>query len=144
MRVSQNENPISFIYGPLICGEALDVNGNYVLTGSWRERQQVEIWDMRKLALVRGIEWIPQQNNERSYVYSAQFSKFSKNYVVAGSSGSNEIRIFKEKNDEKMEYECIEIVKDLNKSVYTLDFCNENNTFVFGDGGGKVGIVDIL
>ena len=100
LRVPQKENPVNYLYGPLICGEALDVNDNYILTGSWREKQQLEIWDMRKLQLVKSLEWIPQKKDEKSYIYSAQFSKFSQNYIIAGSSGASEIRIFHLRNEE--------------------------------------------
>lgn len=142
--MDSKQNPISYIYGPLICGEALDINGNYVLTGSWREKRQLEVWDLRKLYLIKGIDWIPQKPNDKSYIYSACFSKNSQRYIVAGGSGSNEIRVFKQNYDVNLNYECLEIIKDLKKSVYTLNFCHENNSFAWGDGSGDVGIVDIL
>ena len=34
-------------YGPHIAGDSLDVVGNEILTGSWRNEHQVEIWDLR-------------------------------------------------------------------------------------------------
>jgi WD40 repeat protein len=144
LRVPQKENPISYIYGPLICGEALDVKGDYILTGSWRDKQQLEVWDMRKMQLLNSLEWTPQKTDDKSYIYSAQFSKLSQNYIIAGSSGASEIRIYQLRNEALYQYECVEILKDLTRSVYTIDFCHETNTFVYGDGNGKVGIVDIL
>lgn len=125
----------------MICGEALDINGNYVLTGSWRDYQQLEIWDMRKFQLVYDIEWPQAKKDEKSLIYSAQFSKFSQNYVIGGSSGSNEIAVFKKNENE---YECFDIIKNFNKSIYTMDFCYESDCFVFGDGGGDVGLIEIL
>lgn len=144
IRAPQKENPVNFLYGPLICGEALDISGNYLLTGSWRDKQQLEVWDMRKLQVITVLDWTPQKPEDKSYIYSAQFSKLSQNYVVAGSSGASEIRVFQLRNEENCEWECIEIVKGLNRSVYTLDFCHETNTFAYGDGNGTVGIVDIV
>ena len=140
----QKENPISYLYGPLICGEAIDIKDNYILTGSWRDNQQIELWDMRKLQILKKINWVYEKPEEKSYIYSVQFSKFTDNYIIAGSSGLSEIRIFQCKNDETFDYECVEKIQDLKRSIYTLDFCHETNTFVFGDGEGHVGIVDIL
>ena len=36
-----------YIYGPMICGDGLDYKNNYVLTGSWREDKQIQLWDLR-------------------------------------------------------------------------------------------------
>lgn len=33
------------IYGPHICGDALDIVGSRIVTGSWRAQQQLEVWD---------------------------------------------------------------------------------------------------
>ena len=37
------------IYGPHICGEALDIDGahHHLLTGSWRKDHNLQIWDFR-------------------------------------------------------------------------------------------------
>ena len=142
--MDSKERPINYIYGPLICGDALDINGNYVLTGSWREKKQIEIWDLRKMQLLKGVEWIPQVPTDKTLIYSARFSNISSKFIVAGGSGTNEIRIFKQNYDVNLDYECLEIIKDAKKSVYTLDFCHETSSFVWGDGNGAVGIVDIL
>jgi len=36
------------IYGPHICGDALDIDGmhNHLITGSWRKDNVLQIWDM--------------------------------------------------------------------------------------------------
>ncbi|VDK32332.1 unnamed protein product [Taenia asiatica] len=42
--------PVHDIYGPLVCSpEGLDVEGDELLTASWRKRQALEIWDLRNL-----------------------------------------------------------------------------------------------
>lgn len=144
MRLSQKENPINYIYGPLICGEALDVMGNYILSGSWRDHQRLEIWDLRKFQLLKEIPWEVERNQEKSYIYSAQFSKFTENLVIAGGSGNNEIRVFKQENKENLEYKLLETIKESNKSIYTLDFCFDSDKFAYGDGEGNVGIIDLF
>ena len=41
------------IFGPHICGDALDVAGKEVLTGSWRPDKQLELWDFESGNKVR-------------------------------------------------------------------------------------------
>ena len=45
------------IFGPHICGDALDIlpsNGN-ILTGSWRKDNSVQIWDFNSGELIRDV-----------------------------------------------------------------------------------------
>ena len=34
------------LYGPHICGDALDIVGDEILTGSWRAETQLEVWSL--------------------------------------------------------------------------------------------------
>ena len=46
------------IYGPHICGDAIDVAGDGVLlTGSWRADEQLQLWDLGSGRLIQGIAW---------------------------------------------------------------------------------------
>ena len=42
-------------YGPHVCGEAVDMCGNEILTGSWRPEDQLEIWDFSTAKKITGI-----------------------------------------------------------------------------------------
>lgn len=39
-------NAVRSIYGPHICGDALDIVGDEILTGSWRADTQLEVWSL--------------------------------------------------------------------------------------------------
>ena len=41
-------------YGPHVCGEAVDMCGNEILTGSWRPEDQLEIWDFSTAKKISG------------------------------------------------------------------------------------------
>ena len=47
------------IYGPYICGEAIDFknDGNLLLTGSHRQDDVIELWDIRNGKRARVIDW---------------------------------------------------------------------------------------
>ncbi|CAM6121070.1 unnamed protein product [Calypogeia fissa] len=83
---------VQSIYGPFICGDALDMNeaGDLVLTGSWRANQQLQEWDFGSGRLVQDIPL--QQNGEESCrLYCAKYGKgMSQKLIAAAGSGSNE------------------------------------------------------
>ena len=78
-----------YIYGPLICGDSIDCKGNYVLAGSWRENNNLQIFDMRNLKDFINIKW---DFKEKTKIYSSKFAKFDENIVIAGSSEKTMIK----------------------------------------------------
>jgi COMPASS component SWD3 len=50
-------SPIRSIYGPYICGDALDIHDGCILTGSWRSDRQLQLWDLGTCEFVHDIEW---------------------------------------------------------------------------------------
>ena len=57
IRTPSKANPTSYIYGPLICGESIDMKGNNILTGSWRNKDQIQIWDIRNLKIPFNVKY---------------------------------------------------------------------------------------
>ncbi len=98
------------IYGPHICGDALDVVGNEIVTGSWRATNQLEVWDFGTGARISNIPWssnFASAGTPACMLYAAQFSKESggrgvSKYIIAGGSGINEAKIFDHANDNKV------------------------------------------
>ena len=74
-----------------ICGDAIRFNlvrNNYLLTGSWRSTNQLQVWDFNTGTL---IGWLPQKGRVSCHVYCAQWSR--KCNVVFGGSDSNTVVI---------------------------------------------------
>lgn len=98
------------IYGPHICGDALDVVGNEIVTGSWRATNQLEVWDFGTGARISSIPWssnFASPGTPACMLYAAQFSKESggrgvSKYIIAGGSGINEAKIFDHTNENKV------------------------------------------
>ena len=104
------------IYGPLICGDAIDIyhDGYTVLTGSYRQDDCIQLWDLRTRTCSRVIGWdgpdagsslFNDENNdingerrknrprEAPFLYTTAFSK-KQDLVLAGGAGKNELRVF--------------------------------------------------
>jgi hypothetical protein len=130
------------IYGPHICGDSIDMNGDYLLTGSWAIENQLQIWDIRTLKLVQNINWEKNTPYNATYVYSAQFSKHNKkvNLIGVGGSNNNICRIFENNTEEKLPQIT---TKFMNSSCYTVDFSYNGNYFAYGCGDGIIRVLSI-
>ena len=125
---------VHYISGPMICGDSMDLRGNELLTGSWRNDNQIEIWDLRTSKLLINVPWVPDQPDEKSFIYSCKFSKATKNYIIAGSTGKCELRVF----DKRYDYKNIDSDKEFNYGIFSLDFKYLKDEFVCGSGEGKI------
>jgi WD40 repeat protein len=74
------------IYGPHICGDALDIDGyhNHVLTGSWRKDTPLQVWDFNSGDKIRDV---PQDSLQSSQLYCCQW--LGKDSIVCGGCDSN-------------------------------------------------------
>ena len=87
-------------------------SGDTILTGSWREEDQLQLWDYGSGQLINTLEW-----GSRCALYAAQSSDDGKR-IAAGGSGSNELRVF-----DTNSLQCLGKASDLNGGVYSLDWC---------------------
>ncbi|EGR27317.1 WD repeat protein [Ichthyophthirius multifiliis] len=122
------------IYGPLICGDGIDLNGNYILTSSWTETNQLQIWDRRTYKLVSDIDWdVTLKSNAPVFLYAGQFSKDEGGtFILAGGSNTNEVKLFDRDNQNKA-FCCI---TEFSKEVDTVDFGNKGELFATAGGDG--------
>lgn len=58
------------IYGPSVSGDSLDIKGKMILTGSWRSKEQLELWDFQSRKKISDIHWDKGYSPERAMVYS--------------------------------------------------------------------------
>lgn len=132
----------SSIYGPHICGDAIDTQGDYLLTGSWSVDNQLQIWDLRTLKLLQNVNWEKDVPFNSTYVYTAQFSKNPKNANLFGVGGSNNnnFRVFENHSDDKLPQITS---KYMASSCYTVDFSNNGDMFAYGSGDGNIRILKI-
>ena len=117
------------ILGPHICGDALDVKDDLILTGSYAAKQQVELW-----SLGEGKNLYSGQLNAQDkecLVYTAQFSKTSSAFVLGGS-GSDEAYFFS--NDPVRP---LAVLENIRKPIYSCDFSNTSNLIALGCGDGS-------
>lgn len=125
------------IYGPLICGDGIDTsNENQMITSSWTQTNQLQLWDIRTCKLFKNIDWDGALKTSMNpcFLYASQFSKGNGGLILAGGSNSNEVKIFDTDSGRKPFVSISELCREVN----TVDFSNNGDMFCFSGGDGQV------
>lgn len=121
---------IGSIKGPYICGDAIDIKDNLILTGSCNS-DYLQIWDIRNMK----CEFDNFDKPETGSIYSAQFGK---NCIGVGQSSINSFRTYNSENYSS------EITLDyLDKSVYTIHFSNVDDYCAFSGADSIIKIIKV-
>jgi len=119
------------IFGPHICGDAVDIYGDILLSGSWRPDKQLQLWDFGSGRLIETIDWKPAMGEEPCLLYAAQFSKGNgAEYIAAGGSGANEAKIFNHRTKQ-----VVGEIYGFKKGIYTMDFSYDSKMLIVGGSG---------
>jgi len=88
------------IFGPYMCGDALDLRGGKVLAGSWRHTNPLELWDLGSSQLLTRLPFY-QPEQDACKVYAAKFGRGTLDkFIVAGGSGSTPcMKVFSENGE---------------------------------------------
>lgn len=88
------------IFGPSICGDALDIDakGTTLLTGSYRESDQLELWDIGTGNRLEALPWRTPPRRRDTSVYCARFSRDAGSSKIAAGgclpvTGCGEARV---------------------------------------------------
>ena len=107
---------VGYIYGPYICGDSIDVQGDLIVTGSYNDKDCVQLWSLseRKLISKSNPECITQ-------VYGLKLSQDGK-YIAACGAGKNELAVL----DNKPELTTLAKISGLPHPLTSLDFGMKN------------------
>ncbi|CAH1800498.1 unnamed protein product [Owenia fusiformis] len=86
----RQRHAIRRLYGPHICGDALDIDAkhDHLLTGSWRKENTLQIWDYGS---GKKIKDVPQDLFHTSLLYCAHW--LGKEFMVCGGCEQNMVRV---------------------------------------------------
>ena len=118
--------PIREMFGPHVCGDAVDVRENYVISASYHIKDQVQVW---ALDSGRNIFTVTLDSRGRKCMpYAIQFCKPGGTQFAVGGNGSSEIYVY---NAATMEL--ITTLTDMHKTVYSMHG-GINNKFAIAMG----------
>ena len=114
-------SPVRSICGPFVCGDSIDLHDQFLLTGAYRDSEQLQLWDFGSMEPIDTISWDDGLPSDKPcLIYGAQFQKTTGDLIVAGGSGANEVKVFDAINNFKP---CAQI-KGLSRATFTVDFSN--------------------
>ena len=120
----RQEHTVGYIFGPHICGESIDLNGDILLTGSYAHDNVLQLWSMRQRSL---IQTVPDAG---SFLYCAQFSSQG-DYVLTGGAQRNETRIYNGNN-----FKYLGGILGMPRAVTGVHFSSKSDMFAFSSGEG--------
>lgn len=133
----RSASSVRSLYGPHICGDAIDFAGNLMVTGSYTGKDQLTLW-----SILDGLKLNTQTLKTVEtpcMLYSAQFSKSDGGKViVAGGSVANQGFLF---DTHTMSMQSL---LEFTSPVYGVDFANTSNRVVLCCGDGKVHFYNVL
>jgi WD40 repeat protein len=130
---------VGSINGPAIHGDSLDIKGDQLLTGSWRPKEQVEIWNIGTKKKVSTLTWDKGYNSDNNLVLTCQFSKKNNDSIIAGCSGRAEVKIF-ERNEE---FNCFGSILGPKKGVFCVDYAHKSDLVAYCGGDGTIQLASI-
>lgn len=118
-------------YGPHIAGEALDIQNDSILTGSYRADNTLETWDFGSGKCITSFSGV-------GMIYTAKYLSDREGFCVAGGTGLNELRVHNV-NDSMHKSTAITISgRDGNKAgIYTADVSGEKQPRIAVGGGSN-------
>lgn len=126
---------IGAIFGPNISGDTLDYMDQEILTGSHRNKDYLELWDLGTRKRIESISWDEEGYKEGAYVYACQFGRLDKGkYILAACSGINEVKIIDCWKGGKTLFKAF----GFDKGCYSVDWGKAKFCFGGGDGNAFV------
>jgi WD40 repeat protein len=147
----RKKGPIASIYGPKICGDAIDFkeDGNTILTGSYRDENCLELFDIRTFKKIRGINWNGENDEIDMDAFNQDSHSLEKEYALGLHEPEKKEEEEQEKPaDEELKQEEMESKPEMPKKrvmpfVYSALFNNEHNKiFAGGAGDNDVRVFD--
>ena len=123
---------VRHIYGPKLCGEAIDFYNNCLLTGSYDIDAQLGCWDITTGKNIRQVTI--GEDHDKCMIYSLQVSKTGSNKIIALSGVGRSSCYFYDINSFTPEG----IITSITKPVYSLDFSNKNRQLAMSSGDGSI------
>lgn len=127
-----------------LTGDAVDISsdGNQLLTGSYRTKDALQVWDCGTGALVEGVPWIASKPEAPgSMLFAAQFSRDpTSQLIVAGGTQGNEAKIFNRSSGKAMP---IGALTGLPKPAFGVDFDQRSSKAAIAGADGIVRVINI-
>ncbi|CAI2373344.1 unnamed protein product [Moneuplotes crassus] len=138
----RQKGPVAGILGPYICGDAIDFTNWEVITGSWRNDNQLQKWDTRTTEKTLDIEWdgdnFDTEDPVRIFSLTKSHNDSINSFMVAGGGEGDELRVFNK------DYTPVARISDVTRSIFTTDVAKHADAFLFSGGDGIIRVCKVI
>lgn len=138
----RKKGPISGILGPYVCGDSIEFCGKDVIVGSFRNENQLEVWDTRTTKKVKDISWDGDNFDSdvpvKIFTVSRSHHESINSIMIAGGGQSNELRVFNQ------DYVPVARISDVSRSIFTSDISHHSDSFLFAGGDGVIRVCKVI
>ena len=131
------KDPINSIIGPYIIGDSMDILNNKLLTGSYRSKEWLEVWDLRNYERTEVFEWDKSNPRAGGQIVAARFTKGSTYGIIAAGRAQKDIKIF-----DRHDGEVIAKISGYEEMNYSMDSSNSGNLISIGNTDGSIYLYD--
>lgn len=126
------------ILGPVLSGDSLDLKGDFLLAGSYREKDNLDLYDLRNRQKIVGLDFAGPRGGATNHTSACRFGTDPKGneLIIAGSCVGNQLAIFRKDILYKPELYLLGV----NKGVFATGFSNAGGSALFGSGDGDLNI----
>lgn len=124
-------------FGPHICGDAMDAFNELLVTGSWRTRDQIQLFDLRTFTEMKKIRWSSEPEEKQALIYTVKFHSTGDHFFAAGS-GDNKIRIFS-----TITYSSTSKSAQFDSAIYSVCLSSDSKNIVIGTEKGCIHSFDL-
>ena len=126
------------VFSGQICGDTIDLKEHILLTGSYDEADQIQLFDIRNFKQMKLVDFT--KDKPMGYCYAAQFTKIRNSYIYAiGCGNSNIVRMYDNENDDLPIMDT-----ELSKTCYSIDYSYDGKYFAYGSGDGVIRVLNIV
>ena len=118
---------IHSLFGSHVCADSLSIYKKKIAAGSWRTRDQLQLWDIRTLKVEKTFKW---RSNRHCLVYATRFSANGE-YIFAGGSGTNEFATFSVKSGQQVGNSIV-----MKNAVFAIGLAPNGKELTVGEGKG--------
>ena len=137
----------SYLYGPHICGDGMDIKDNLLLTVSWSRNDQIQLFDLKMKSNIGIFQMkIDKDGDDKlenvSYLYSCKFNPTNTTFCVTGSN-KNYLRIYDYSNMDLKILESKMELNSLDSPCYCCDYTLTGNKIAYGCSEKYVKFLDL-
>lgn len=132
--------PVGQFLGPMVCGDSIDIMGDQVLIGSYRNADNLSIWSLsqRKKIFDIDFEMAGRRDQDSGYLFCAKFSKPDGRVIFAGGAGKREFKVFENGCNTTGTFKQQTHITDLNQPVLAADTAHNGEQVCFALADGKL------